>query len=147
MFGGNDPAAIFSNPADTQAKSVVGEPYYESNDAFTFLYESFLKPRISELFGEEVANNIGFSNAFVERLPTVFPQFANSYYQAYEYDRPPLAYALANTIPNFLGLKVEVTPAEYLKDRVKNRNESIDSPNILKLLSQGDGMKIFRGDQ
>ena len=147
MFGGNDPAAIFSSPAEAQAKSVVGEPYYESNESFTFMYQSFLKPRIAELFGDQVANNIGFSNAFVERLPTVFPQIADSYYRAYEYDRPPLAYALAHTIPNFLGLKVEVTPAEYLKDRVKNRNQSMDSPNILKLLSQGDGWKVFKGDQ
>ena len=148
MFGGNDPAAMFNGFEGLQnakAKSVVGEPYYGSNEPATFFYDSFLRPRVAELFGEEVANNGGFSNAFIERLPTVFPQFMDAYYRAYEYDRPPLAYALANMIPNFLGFKVEITPSEYLKDRVKNRNEDTESPNILKLLSEGNGLKAITG--
>jgi DNA (cytosine-5)-methyltransferase 1 len=148
MFGGNDPAAFFSGVEgiqNAQAKSVVGEPYYGSNEPATFFYDSFIRPRVAQLFGNEVADNGGFSNGFIERLPTVFPQFMDAYYRAYEYDRPPLAYALANMIPNFLGFKVEVTPAEYLKDRVKNRNEVTDSPNILKLIADGDGRKVFTG--
>jgi DNA (cytosine-5)-methyltransferase 1 len=148
MFGGNDPAAMFNGfegLQNAQAKSVVGEPYYGSNEPATFFYDSFIRQRVAELFGPEVADNGGFSNAFIERLPTVFPQFMDAYYRAYEYDRPPLAYALANMIPNFLGFKVEVTPAEYLKDRVKNRNEDAESPNILKLLSEGGGLKAITG--
>lgn len=148
MFGGNDPAAMFNGfegLQNAQAKSVVGEPYYGSNEPATFFYDSFIRQRVAELFGPEVADNGGFSNAFIERLPTVFPQFMDAYYRAYEYDRPPLAYALANMIPNFLGFKVEVTPAEYLKDRVKNRNEDSESPNILKLLSEGGGLKAITG--
>ena len=148
MFGGNDPAAFFSGVEgiqNAQAKSVVGEPYYGSNEPATFFYDSFIRPRVAQLFGNEVADNGGFSNGFIERLPTVFPQFMDAYYRAYEYDRPPLAYALANMIPNFLGFKVEVTPAEYLKDRVKNRNEVTDSPNILKLIADGEGRKVITG--
>lgn len=148
MFGGNDPAAFFGGIEgiqNAQAKSVVGEPYYGTNEPAQFFYDSFIKERVRELFGSQVADNGGFSNAFIERLPTVFPQFMDAYYRAYEYDRPPLAYALANMIPNFLGLKVEVTPAEYLKDRVKDRNEVTESPNILRLIAEGEGRKVITG--
>jgi hypothetical protein len=148
MFGGNDPAAFFGGIEgiqNAQAKSVVGEAYYGTNEPAQFFYDSFIKERVRELFGSQVADNGGFSNAFIERLPTVFPQFMDAYYRAYEYDRPPLAYALANMIPNFLGLKVEVTPAEYLKDRVRDRNEVTESPNILRLIAEGEGRKVFTG--
>lgn len=148
MFGGNDPAAFFGGIEgiqNAQAKSVVGEAYYGTNEPAQFFYDSFIKERVRELFGSQVADNGGFSNAFIERLPTVFPQFMDAYYRAYEYDRPPLAYALANMIPNFLGLKVEVTPAEYLKDRVKDRNEVTESPNILRLIAEGEGRKVITG--
>lgn len=151
MLGGNDYEGIYNDPFGSalsgRSLSVVGTGYFSKSDTAQNFYEVMLKPSAEALFGKEVANNLSISNAVVERLPTLWPQMFDAMERAMDYDRPVAAYVLANTIPNWLGFKVEVAPAEELKNRIRRKNAVTpeDSPTILKLLKEGKMSEVFTG--
>lgn len=151
MLGGNDYEGIYNDPFGSalsgRSLSVVGTGYFSKSDTAQNFYDVMLKPSAEALFGKEVANNLSISNAVVERLPTLWPQMFDAMERAMDYDRPVAAYVLANTIPNWLGFKVEVAPAEELKNRIRRKNAVTpeDSPTILKLLKEGKMSEVFTG--
>jgi hypothetical protein len=106
-----------------------------------------IRPRLRELFGDAVADDIPISNMMMDRIPMALPGFIDSFAQAKEYNRDPWVYALADTIPNFFGFKVDVMPTEARKDRAKEKNSftAEDSPTLLRLLAEGRGSEAFTG--
>ena len=151
LLGGNDYESIYNDPFGSamsgRSLSVIGSGYFSKSESAQNFYETMLKPSAEALFGKEVADNVSISNAIVERLPTLWPQMFDAMERAMEYDRPMAAYVLANTIPNWLGFKVEVAPAEELKNRIRSKNavSSDESPTLIKMLQQGRLREIFSG--
>jgi hypothetical protein len=151
LVGGNDYEGIYNDPFGSalsgRSLSVVGSGYFSQSESAKNFYDVMLKPSAEALFGKEVADNVSISNAIVERLPTLWPQMFDAMERAMDYDRPVAAYVLANTIPNWLGFKVEVAPAEELKTRIRRKNTvtAEDSPTIFKLLKDGKLSEVFTG--
>jgi len=151
MLGGNDYQGFYNDPFGAvmsgRSLSVVGSGYFNQSDTAQTFYDTMLKPSVEAMFGKKAADSVTLSNAIVERMPTLFPQMFDAMERAMDYDRPVAAYVLANTIPNWIGLKVEIAPAEELKNRIRNKNavSAEESPTIVKLLSQGRVKELFTG--
>ncbi len=137
---------FFTAPWEAKAINVVGEPLCERSASAKIFYD-MIKPRLRELFGDAVADDIPISNMMMDRIPMALPGFIASFASAKEYNRDPWVYALADTIPNFFGFKVDVMPTEARKDRAKNKNMSTaeDSPTLLRLLAEGRASEAFTG--
>lgn len=137
---------FFTAPWEAKAINVVGEPLFERSASAKIFYD-MIKPRLRELFGDAVADDIPISNMMMDRIPMALPGFIDSFASAKEYNRDPWVYALADTIPNFFGFKVDVMPTEARKDRAKNKNMSTaeDSPTLLRLLAEGRASEAFTG--
>lgn len=137
---------FFTAPWEAKSMNVVGEPLFERSASAKIFYE-MIRPRLRELFGDAVADDIPISNMMMDRIPMALPGFIDSFAQAKEYNRDPWVYALADTIPNFFGFKVDVMPTEARKDRAKEKNSftAEDSPTLLRLLAEGRGSEAFTG--
>jgi site-specific DNA-cytosine methylase len=137
---------FFTAPWEAKSINVVGEPLFERSASAKIFYD-MIKPRLRELFGDAVADDIPISNMMMDRIPMALPGFIESFASAKEYDRDPWVYALADTIPNFFGFKVDVMPTEARKDRAKDKNMSSaeDSPTLLRLLAEGRANEAFTG--
>lgn len=138
--------SFFTAPWEAKSMNVVGEPLFERSASAKIFYE-MIRPRLRELFGDAVADDIPISNMMMDRIPMALPGFIDSFAQAKEYNRDPWVYALADTIPNFFGFKVDVMPTEARKDRAKQKNSftAEDSPTLLRLLAEGRGSEAFTG--
>jgi site-specific DNA-cytosine methylase len=151
LLGGNDYQGFYENPFGSvmtgRSLSVVGNGYFSKSDTAQAFYDSVLKPGVADIFGQQAADNVSVSNAIVERLPTLFPQMFDALQRAMDYDRPVAAYVAANTIPNWLGFKVEVAPSEELKTRVRRKNQVTpqESPTLIKMLAEGRLREIVSG--
>jgi hypothetical protein len=150
ITGLNDLRAQVENPLtfpmEAKALNVVGEPLFERSASAKIFYE-MIQPRLREVFGDAVADDIPISNMMMDRIPMALPGFIESFASAAEYNRDPWVYAMADTIPNFFGFKVDVMPSEARKDRAKKKNMATaeDSPTLLKLLAEGRASEAFTG--
>jgi site-specific DNA-cytosine methylase/DNA-binding transcriptional MerR regulator len=150
ISGSNDLKAqsdnFFTAPWEAKALNVVGEPLFERSASAKIFYD-MIRPRLRELFGDAVADDLPISNMMMDRIPMALPGFVESFASAKEYDRDPWVYAMADTIPNFFGFKVDVMPTEARKDRAKDKNMSTaqESPTLLRLLAEGRASEAFTG--
>ena len=137
---------FFTAPWEAKSMNVVGEPLFERSASAKIFYD-MIRPRLRELFGDAVADDITISNMMMDRIPMALPGFIESFASAKEYDRDPWVYAMADTIPNFFGFKVDVMPTEARKDRAKDKNNftAEDSPTLLRLLAEGRASEAFTG--
>ena len=137
---------FFTAPWEAKSMNVVGEPLFERSASAKIFYD-MIRPRLRELFGDAVADDITISNMMMDRIPMALPGFIESFASAKEYDRDPWVYAMADTIPNFFGFKVDVMPVEARKDRAKDKNNftAEDSPTLLRLLAEGRASEAFTG--
>ena len=137
---------FFTAPWEAKSMNVVGEPLFERSASAKIFYD-MIRPRLRELFGDAVADDLQISNMMMDRIPMALPGFIESFASAKEYDRDPWVYAMADTIPNFFGFKVDVMPVEARKDRAKDKNNftAEDSPTLLRLLAEGRASEAVTG--
>jgi hypothetical protein len=137
---------FFTAPYEARSINVVGEPLFEQSASARIFY-NMIKPRLRELFGDAVANDLPLSNMIMDRIPMAIPGFIDSFATAKEYNRDPWVYSMLDTVPNFFGIKVKAMPTEARKAQAKSKKyiSAQESPTLLRLLAEGRGKEAFTG--